>query len=170
LISVGSIFLEFLLLVTKVSPLYKSVGNAITYQIINFFFSLLFSLMFLLSSHTLHSPFREILSYNGSPAHSGSRPLIQFCIHIFTAGRTPWTGDQPVGSPLCKHRQHKHRINAYTHQTSTPWVGFELTSAALERAKTVHALDCAATVTGIVRTNTQNYVFGCFLYGPETDL
>jgi hypothetical protein len=29
-----------------------------------------------------------------------------------------------------------------------PWVGFEHTVPASERAKTVHALDCSATVTG----------------------
>jgi hypothetical protein len=33
-------------------------------------------------------------------------------------------------------------------QTSMPWVGLEPTIPASERAKTVHALDCAATVTG----------------------
>jgi hypothetical protein len=32
-------------------------------------------------------------------------------------------------------------------------VGFELTIPASERAKTVHALDRAATVTGITRLN-----------------
>jgi hypothetical protein len=44
--------------------------------------------------------------------------------------------------------QHKHRINAYTHQTSMPYMGFEPTTPASERAKTVHALDRSATVTG----------------------
>jgi ATP-dependent RNA circularization protein (DNA/RNA ligase family) len=33
-------------------------------------------------------------------------------------------------------------------QKSMPWVGFEPTIAALERAKTVHALDSAVTVIG----------------------
>jgi hypothetical protein len=37
--------------------------------------------------------------------------------------------------------QHKHRINTYTHQTSMPWVEFEPTITASERAKTVHALE-----------------------------
>jgi hypothetical protein len=46
--------------------------------------------------------------------------------------------------------QHKHRINAYTHQTSMPWVGFEPTIPATKRVKTVHALDRAATVTGLL--------------------
>jgi hypothetical protein len=33
-------------------------------------------------------------------------------------------------------------------QTSMPWVGFEPTIPVFERAKEVHALDCAATVIG----------------------
>jgi hypothetical protein len=45
-------------------------------------------------------------------------------------------------------RQHKHRINAYTYQTSMPCVGFEPMIPASERAKTVHASDRAVTVTG----------------------
>jgi hypothetical protein len=44
----------------------------------------------------------------------------------------------------------KHRINAntHTHQTSMPLAGFEPMIPASERAKTVHVLDRAATVTG----------------------
>jgi hypothetical protein len=44
--------------------------------------------------------------------------------------------------------QHKHRINTYTHQTSMPCMRFEPMIPASERAKTVHALDRSATVTG----------------------
>jgi hypothetical protein len=48
--------------------------------------------------------------------------------------------------------QHKHRINAHTHthtHTKHPClVEFEPTIAVSERAKTVHALDRSATVTG----------------------
>jgi hypothetical protein len=66
----------------------------------------------------------------------------QFHDH-FTDGRTPWTSDRLVARPLPKHR-----INAYTHQTSMPCVGFEPTIPASERAKTVHALDRSSTVTG----------------------
>jgi hypothetical protein len=44
--------------------------------------------------------------------------------------------------------QYKHRINTYTHQTCMPCVGFKPMIPTSERAKTVHALDCAATVTG----------------------
>jgi hypothetical protein len=42
--------------------------------------------------------------------------------------------------------QHKHIINAYTHQPSMPWVGIEPTIPASERAKTVHVVDRADTV------------------------
>jgi hypothetical protein len=43
--------------------------------------------------------------------------------------------------------QHKHRMNAYPHQTSMHCVGFEPTNPASEQTKAVHALDRAATVT-----------------------
>jgi hypothetical protein len=59
-----------------------------------------------------------------------------------TVGRTSWMGDQPVARPLHIQTQNKHR------QTFMPWVGFETTTPVFERAKTVHALDRAATVTG----------------------
>jgi hypothetical protein len=49
-------------------------------------------------------------------------------------------GDQLVARPLL--------IIIHKHQTSMPQVGFELTSPDSERAKTVHALDRLATVTG----------------------
>jgi hypothetical protein len=64
---------------------------------------------------------------------------------LYTAGRTPWTGDQPVARPLPTHRttqtQNKRR------QTSMPCVGFEPTIPVFEREKT----DRAATVIGLVR-------------------
>jgi hypothetical protein len=80
------------------------------------------------------------------PAHSGPRPLIQFRNHFFTDGRTPWTSDQPVARLLPKHRTSQTQ-NKRT-QSSMPLVGFEPTIPASEWAKTVHALDCATTVTG----------------------
>jgi hypothetical protein len=45
--------------------------------------------------------------------------------------------------------KHKHGIKTYTYQTSMPYVGFETTIPASERAKTVYALYRAAIVTGI---------------------
>jgi hypothetical protein len=66
---------------------------------------------------------------------------------LFTIGRTPWKSDQLVARPLPKYRTAETQQNTYTpniHALS----GFELTITASGRAKTVHALDCAATVTG----------------------
>jgi hypothetical protein len=58
-------------------------------------------------------------------------------------------GDQPVARPLPAHR------TAQTHnkltQTPMPQVGFEPTMPVLERAKTVYALDHAATVIGALQ-------------------
>jgi hypothetical protein len=56
----------------------------------------------------------------------------------YTVGRTPWTGDQPVARLLPTHRTTQKR-NKRT-QTSIPWVGFEHTIPAFERAKRVYAL------------------------------
>jgi hypothetical protein len=67
---------------------------------------------------------------------------------LYTVDRTPWTGNQPVARPLPTHRTAQTQ-NKRT-QTSVPWVGFEHPIPASERAKTVHALDGAATVIGSV--------------------
>jgi hypothetical protein len=64
---------------------------------------------------------------------------------LYTVGRTPWKGDQPVARPLPTH-DNTNRINT---QISMPWVGFESTIPVFERVKTGHALDRAATVIGI---------------------
>jgi hypothetical protein len=65
--------------------------------------------------------------------------------------------DQTVARPLPKHRTTQTQKNAHTHETSMPWVGFELTIPASERAKTVHASDRSATVTG-TSENRQRYI------------
>jgi hypothetical protein len=65
---------------------------------------------------------------------------------LYTIGRTPWTGDQPVARPLLTHRTTQTQ-NKRT-QTSMPRVEFEPTIPAFERAKIVYALDRAATVIG----------------------
>jgi hypothetical protein len=68
-----------------------------------------------------------------------------FSLFIFyTVGRTPWTGDQPVATPLSSHTTAQTQ-NKRT-QTSINQVGFEITIQVFERAKTVHDLDRAATV------------------------
>jgi hypothetical protein len=70
--------------------------------------------------------------------HTASvKPLFHFgFLILYTVGRTPWTGDQPVARPLPTHRTTQTQ-NKRTH-----------TITASERAKTVHALDRSATVTG----------------------
>jgi hypothetical protein len=60
---------------------------------------------------------------------------------LYTVGRTPWTGDQPVS---CTQNNTKNKRT----QTSTPLVGFEPTNLVFERANTVRALDRPATVIG----------------------
>jgi hypothetical protein len=61
---------------------------------------------------------------------------------LYTVSRTSWMRDQPFTRPPPTHRT--------THtQTTMPWVASEPTIPVFERAKTVHALDCAATVIGI---------------------
>jgi hypothetical protein len=72
----------------------------------------------------------------------GPWPLFSFLI-VFTVGRTPWTGDQPVARPLRIHRTTQTQ-NKRT-QTSMPGVGFQPTTAVFERVKPVHALDRATT-------------------------
>jgi hypothetical protein len=71
--------------------------------------------------------------------------LFQF-LNLYTVGRTPWTGVQPVVRLLSTHRTTRTQ-NKHT-QTSMPKIGFEHTTPVFEREKTVHALDRAATVIG----------------------
>jgi hypothetical protein len=53
--------------------------------------------------------------------------LGRFCsfLILYTVGRTPWTGDQPVARPLPTHRTPQTRNKRI--QTSMPCVGFEPT-------------------------------------------
>jgi hypothetical protein len=68
---------------------------------------------------------------------------------LYTVGRTPCTGNQPVERPLPTHRT-TQTWNKRT-QTSVPWLGFEPTIPVLERTKTVHALDRAANMIGALQ-------------------
>jgi hypothetical protein len=72
--------------------------------------------------------------------------------NLYTVGRTPWTGDQPVARPLPTHRTIQTQ-NKRT-QTFMSLAGFEPTIPAFERVKTVHAFDRATTV--ISRTDSNN--------------
>jgi hypothetical protein len=80
----------------------------------------------------------------------GPWPFFSFLI-LYTIGRTPWRGDQPIARPLPIHRTTQTQ-NKRT-QTSIFWVGFKPTAPAFERAKRVHALDRAATMIGVKRYN-----------------
>jgi hypothetical protein len=62
--------------------------------------------------------------------------FVNFLI-LYTVGRTPWMGNQPVARPLPTHRM-----------TQIQNKRFEPTISAFEWAKTVHALDREATVIG----------------------
>jgi hypothetical protein len=84
-----------------------------------------------------------IFSVYGSAALSTFGLFSSFLIP-YTLVRTLWTGDQPVARPLRTHRiteTHNKRT-----QTAMPRVGYEPTNPVFERAKTIHALDRAATV------------------------
>jgi hypothetical protein len=74
----------------------------------------------------------------------GPWPLFQFRSPIYD--RTLWTGDQPVARSLSTHRTTQTQ-NKRT-QTSMTRVRFKPTTPVFEWAKTVHALDRAATVIG----------------------
>jgi hypothetical protein len=73
-------------------------------------------------------------------------------------------GDQPVARVLPVHRTTQTQ-NKRT-QTSMPQVRFERTIPAFERAKTVHALDRALTMIGLVFIDGPNnqYLLGTLNY------
>jgi hypothetical protein len=78
----------------------------------------------------------------------GSTALVDlgsfFSCLIYTVSRTSQMGDQPVARPLPTHRTTQTQ-NKCT-QTSMPGVRFEPMIPVFKQAKTVHALDHAATV------------------------
>jgi hypothetical protein len=87
---------------------------------------------------------------------------------LCTIGRTTWMGDQSVGRPLRTHRTTQTH-NKCT-QTSIPWVVFELTTPAFEGAKTVHALDRAATMISDTQRYIQERPLGRFIPRPSFTL
>jgi hypothetical protein len=99
------------------------------------------------------------------PAHSRPRPLIQFRKHFSQTVGFLGRVISPSQGRYLNREQHKHRITAYTHKTTKPSVGFEPTIRASERAKTVHALDREATVTGAHLYSMYNMaiIFGCMM-------
>jgi hypothetical protein len=73
----------------------------------------------------------------------GPWPLFQF-LNLYTVGRTPWTGVEPVARPLPIQRTTQTQ-NKRT-QTSMPRVGFKPTIPVFEGAKMIHTLDRTAVV------------------------
>jgi hypothetical protein len=68
-------------------------------------------------------------------------------LNLYTPGRTPWMGDQPVTRPLATHRITQKQNTCI--RISTPRVGYEPTITVFEQAKMLHGFDSAATVIGI---------------------
>jgi hypothetical protein len=82
------------------------------------------------------------------PANENVGPwlLFQF-VNLYTVGRTPWTGDQPVARSLPAHTgQHKHKINAHRH----PCLKWDSNprSQCLSGRRQVHGLGRPAIVIG----------------------
>jgi hypothetical protein len=85
--------------------------------------------------------------------------IFQFLDHSQTVGLLGRVISSSQGLYLYRTTQTQKDAHTHTHQTSMPCVGFEPTISASERAKTVHALDLAATVTGTyIHINTDTYV------------
>jgi hypothetical protein len=80
----------------------------------------------------------------------GPWPFLQFRNLFYTDGRTPW-------DKWTARRQAATYTQDNTTQTSMPWVGFEPTIPAFERAKTVHALDREVTQTRLINIILGNY-------------
>jgi hypothetical protein len=78
---------------------------------------------------------------------AGPLPLFSFLI-FYRVSRTPWTEDQAAARPLPAHRT--ARTENKRTQTSMRRVGFETMIPVFERAETVHDLDRAATVIGVM--------------------
>jgi hypothetical protein len=96
---------------------------------------------------------------------SPSSIYLSICLSLYLWPYSPFVGPQPLfqllnpihsrydsldgGSASFKVSTYTQNNTSteWTHTTSMPWAGFEPTTAAFEKAKTVHALDDAATVT-----------------------
>jgi hypothetical protein len=89
---------------------------------------------------TIRRKERNYLQRNWNYYYGAYSPLLNLgrffsFLILYTVGRTPWMGVQPVTRPLSTYTQN----NTNTQWTSMPWIGFEPMIPALERVKTVHA-------------------------------
>jgi hypothetical protein len=126
---------------TKYIPIQCNVQNM---KLIMYTF--LSSILLFPSSYLSVRPSVRLSIYLWVYSPCGSWPPFQF-LNLYTFGRTPWTGDQPVAKPLLAQRTTQTQIKS--RGTSMPRVGFEPMIPVFERVKMVHGLDCAATVIGI---------------------
>jgi hypothetical protein len=88
------------------------------------------------------------------PPHWGPWPIIQFRNHFSQTVGLFGREISPSQGIYLNTGQYRHRINAYTHHTSMPWVGFEPRILASERAKTLNRV---ATVSGFAVLESQNF-------------
>jgi hypothetical protein len=85
--------------------------------------------------------------------------LFSFLI-LYTVGRTPYMGDQPVARPLPTHRTTQTQ-NRRT-QTSMPGVGFEPKVPVLQPAKTVHVIGQKGLMLAIIQyKSVSSYSLSC---------
>jgi hypothetical protein len=85
----------------------------------------------------------------------GPWPLLQF-LNPYTVDSIPWTGDQPITRLLPTHRT----TQTQNKRTETPMsrLGFNPMIPVFKRAKTVHALDCAAIVISVLQQHDVNKI------------
>jgi hypothetical protein len=91
-------------------------------------------------------------------------PLLDFgrffsFLILYTAGRTPWTGDLRVAKPLPTHRTTQTQ-NRHTEIHASN--GIEPTIPVFERVKKVEALESAATASGIATALRDKLPFQSF--------
>jgi hypothetical protein len=95
----------------------------------------------------------------------GSWPIFQFPNHIHSRYDSL---DGGWGRRKAVTYTRKNTNTEKLTQTSMAWMGFEPTIPAFERAKTVHALDCPATVIGhkVIYYLTENTL--CLIYKDQS--
>jgi hypothetical protein len=78
---------------------------------------------------------------------------IHFLDPIYTVGRTPWTGDQPVTRSLLYTGQHKYRINAHNTDISA-LSGIQTHDPSVRASEDSSCQDRTATVIGYLALNS----------------
>jgi hypothetical protein len=84
--------------------------------------------------------------------------LAAFFSSFYIVGSTPWTGDQPVGSPLSTHR--RTQIQNYRTQISMLRVGFEPTIPVFERGSGLRTCGHCARQRSVLLHLTLKLLFG----------